>query len=278
MNQHSYFAYSKINLGLQVLNLREDGYHNINTVFYLINLYDKIDFSLNDKIEIHTSPDSGIVLEENLIYKAAKLFFETTGVEGGVRVDLTKNIPIGAGLGGGSSDAVTTIIALNRLYKTGCTHNTMRDIANKIGSDCAFFLCGSKTAAGSGRGEILSWLQKRLDCSVAIVNPGIHISTPLAYKKLGRTAEKIEQISFSHIIANDKISISDYKDKIFNDFESVVFDMHPEIAKIKEELYKIGADFALMSGSGSTVFGLFTKAIELDELQAHFPKYFCHIT
>lgn len=278
MNLLNYYAYSKINLGLQVLNLRNDGYHNINTVFYLLNLHDQIDFCESDRIEIETSPDLNIPLEENLIYKAGKTFFDSFRVNGGFKAMVKKNIPSGGGLGGGSSDAATTVIALNRMYGTAGAYSSLLHIVNQVGSDCAFFLSGARAAKGTGRGEILKLLPYDLVCKIAIVNPGIHVSTPQAYKLLNRTEGEIKEINFAAIYEKYHLKPSKFKDKITNDFEEPVFAMHPEIRKVKEKLYEIGADFALMSGSGSTVFGLFTSDIELHELKSEFPDYFCYIS
>ena len=278
MNVLNYYAFSKINLGLQVLNRREDGYHNINTVFYLINLFDEISFSQSDIIKVETIPDLGISLEENLIYKAGKLFLKTFRISGGFEAVVKKNIPSGGGLGGGSSDAATTIIALNRLYNIDAVYANLHEIVIQVGSDCAFFLSGSRMAKATGRGEKIKYLHSPLKCNIAIVNPGIHVSTPLAYKLLNRTKEVPEEIDFVSIIEQHHDSPVNFRGKITNDFEDVAFEMHPEIRNIKEKLYSIGADFALMSGSGSTVFGLFTRDIDILELQAEFPNCFCHMS
>lgn len=277
MNVLNYYAFSKINLGLQVLNLREDGYHNINTVFLLINLYDELNFRKSNEIIIETMPDLGIPVEQNLIYKAGSLFLKTFNISGGFHVVVNKKIPGGGGLGGGSSDAATTIIALNRMYNAGATYADLQNIVNKIGSDCAFFVSGIKIATAKGKGEIIKYLQAPISCNIAIVNPGISVSTPFAYKLLNRTDETIDEIDYASIISNNYNNPRNFRDIITNDFEEVVFDIHPEIRIIKDKLYSIGADFALMSGSGSSVFGLFTRDIELSELQAEFPNYFCHI-
>ncbi len=278
MNLIKYLAYSKINLGLQVLNLRDDGYHNINTVFYLINLYDEINFYKSDAIEIETLPDLNIPIEKNLIYKAGKAFFDSYKIRGGFKAVVSKNIPSGSGLGGGSSDAATTVIALNRMYGTDGAYSNLLEIANTVGSDCAFFLSEERMAKAYGRGEILEPLHYKISCRVAVINPGINISTPEAYKLLGRSNKKYEEIDFVPIIEKYHSKPSHFKGKITNDFEDVLFDMHPAIGNIKDKLYSIGAEFALMTGSGSTVFGLFTRDIDLNELQSEFPNYFCHLT
>lgn len=278
MNLIKKLAYSKINLGLQVLNLRDDGYHNINTVFYLINLYDEIDFYKSDVIEIETSPDLNIPIEKNLVYKAGKAFLDSYKIRGGFKAAVSKNIPSGGGLGGGSSDAATTIIALNNMYGIDGAYSNLLEIANSVGSDCAFFLSGERMAKAYGRGEIIEPIHHNLNCNIAVINTGLNISTPEAYKLLLRSKNNYDEIDFVSIIEKYHSEPSHFKGKITNDFEDVVFDMHPSIGKIKDKLYEIGADFALMSGSGSTVFGLFTRDIELNELQSAFPKYFCFLS
>lgn len=278
MNILNYYAYSKINLGLQVLNLREDGYHNINTVFYLINLFDEINFSKSDKIEIEIIPEMNIPLRENLIYKAGMEFFKFYNIKGGFKAVLKKKIPSGAGLGGGSSDAAVTITALNRMYDTSGNYQNLHTIAAKVGSDCTFFISGVRAAQASGRGEHLKYLHKQLKSQIVIVNPGIHISTPKAYKMLERNSHSHEEIDFGAIFEKYNSEPVKFRDLIKNDFEDVIFKQYPEIEKIKEKLYLLGADFALMSGSGSSVFGLFKNDIEYEYLKQEFPNYFCHIS
>jgi len=278
MNLLKYFAYSKINFGLQVLNKRLDGFHNINTVFYLINLYDEIEFSESDTIEIISEPEFNIPIEDNLIYKAGKLFLESNKISKGFKAVIKKKIPTGGGLGGGSSDAAFTLIALNRLFNTGLLYNELIFLASKIGSDCAFFIYGHRAALGKLKGEFLSSISFLLNYKIAIVNPGIHISTPLAYKLLNRDEKTIQEIDFKEIIKNYKNNPQYFRDKIFNDFEDVIFPLNPEIENIKNKLYAIGAEFALMSGSGSTVFGIFPNEFTYNELKSNFPDYFCFIS
>jgi 4-diphosphocytidyl-2-C-methyl-D-erythritol kinase len=273
-----YSTYSKINLGLQVLNLRSDGYHNINTVFLLIKLFDSLEISISDKIEIITSPELNIPLVENLIYKAGKIFLEKYNINSGFKVKIQKNIPTGGGLGGGSSNAVTTIIALNELFKLSVPISELMPLVSKIGSDCPFFLLNKRVAVGRGKGEILEGIDFEPNFKIALINPGIHISTPTAYKMLGRNSDEINEINFTDILLKYSNEPDKFKNLIINDFENVVFQLYPEIAEIKEKLYEIGADFALMSGSGSTVFGIFRNDIDLEFLQRLFPKYFCYIT
>lgn len=278
MNLLKYFAYSKINFGLQVLNRRIDGYHNINTVFYLINLFDEIEFSESETINIITIPEMNIPIEDNLVYKAGKLFLEENNIKSGFNAVLKKNIPAGSGLGGGSSNAAYTLIALNRLYNTQLSHFELTKLAAQIGSDCVFFLHGHRAALGKGRGEIITNINFLLNYKIAIVNPGINISTPVAYKMLNRDEKEIPEIDFRNLLKLHQNNPKSFRNIIINDFEDVLFEMHPEIKGVKNKLYDIGAEFALMSGSGSTVFGIFPEEFTNNELKKHFPDYFCFIS
>ncbi|GAB1371607.1 4-(cytidine 5'-diphospho)-2-C-methyl-D-erythritol kinase [Candidatus Kapaibacterium sp.] len=274
MNITKYFAYSKINLGLQVLNKRNDGYHNINTVFYRINLCDEMEFSMSEDIIIEADIPLEIPQKENLIYKAGKLVLDYKNIQTGFKVVVNKRIPVGAGLGGGSSDAATTIIALNDLYDMKLSPNEIIQLASIIGSDCAFFAAGCQSALGTGRGDIITPFDFILNNNIVLVNPGIHVSTPFAYKSLERGFEETSAYDFKQTL--EKFNTSLFKDYLINDFEPTIFKLYPEIADIKTKLYYLGADFALMSGSGSTVFALFPKLIETKELNKMFPNFFMY--
>ncbi len=270
------YSYAKINLGLEVLNRREDGYHNIQTVFCRIGLKDELLFEPADNLTVVSDPDIGIPQEQNLIYKAAAAFAGMHGMDlPRVRISVKKNIPNGAGLGGGSSNAATTLLALDEWYDLNLEAREYIRVASRIGSDVPFFLLGGACFA-TGRGEELSKILFRMSCPVLLVNPGIHVSTPLAYSKLGRTGIYEAKSDF-------RTALRDYDPNrwnglIFNDFEPEVFRMHPEIAAIKEQLYAMGALFALMSGSGSSVFGIFKDSRSASDAAAAFSNFFTHIS
>lgn len=249
------YAPAKINLGLELLGKRSDGFHEINTLFLPVTLCDILELSENEELTIECSPSLGLLPEDNIIMKAADALRRTTGTNFGASIRLKKNIPQGAGLGGGSSDAATALQALNELWKTRLSHDELREIAALIGSDVPFFI--SKTAAlGRGRGELLEPVKISLDYEIVIVRPEVEVSTAWAYKLALPAAFRDKPSQFEEITR--EIPASEWRNYIFNDFEQGVFRWYPQIEFAKRLLYEAGAEFALMSGSGSCVFGLFT--------------------
>jgi 4-diphosphocytidyl-2-C-methyl-D-erythritol kinase len=251
------FPNCKINLGLQILKKRADGFHDLETVFYPIPIKDIVESIRSDSFQF---TQSGTAIEgpitDNICFKAWKLLESRHGISP-VHLHLHKAIPIGAGLGGGSSDAAYTLKLLNQLFQLNLSIETLIDYALELGSDCPFFII-NKPAFARGRGEILQSIP--LDLSsyrFVLVNPGIHVNTGWAFSQLNfddaRTvAGKIQQIILRPVI--------EWKEKLYNDFEPVVFEKYPEIKQIKATLYDLGAVYASMSGSGSTVFGIFNNS------------------
>lgn len=266
-------AYAKLNLALQVLNKRDDGFHNINTIFSCINLYDEISINICDNLNVLCNVDLGIPQEDNLVYKAAKLFYDNKLVDTPLQIQINKQIPFGGGLGGGSSDAACTLLMINEYFNLNLDYNILHNFACKLGSDVPFFLKFG-TAIGQSRGEILNYIDFKLKSFVLIINPLIHVSTPLAYKALKRTNLAAPKIKFEDYLSNN---IENWKNHFFNDFEDAVFELHPEIKMIKDKLYKFGSIFALMSGSGSTVFGLFESLEKAESARKSFDNYFTKI-
>lgn len=270
------FANAKINLGLQVLNKRNDGFHNINTFFVPISLSDEITIEESDDYELECNINFNIPIEKNLAIVAAKLLNHYCGRDQKVKIKLVKNIPHGAGLGGGSSDAATVLLAMNELFGYGLNSEELATIGLQIGSDVPFFIYNRATSA-TGRGEQFEFLDYSPDCSVLLVFPNINISTAEAYKALGRSTEPLESFDFHNfLVSND---ISDYFGNIFNDFEDFAISSYPTIGMIKERLMQNGSIFALMSGSGSCVFGLFeseAKASEAAKCFAEFKTFVCN--
>jgi 4-diphosphocytidyl-2-C-methyl-D-erythritol kinase len=277
MNLVRKLSFAKINLGLQVLNKRSDGYHNINTVFYPIKLADLITFKqLPDKTcTITCNVDLKIPVEENLIYKSYEKYVKHNPINFGIEVNLEKLIPFGGGLGGGSSNAANTLLALNDLSENKLNYGELLIIAQTIGSDVPYFL-NYGAAIGKSRGENLHYFSYSLPYKMVIVNPNIHVSTPLAYKMLQRDSKEVKEINFPVVLAKALQNPSLLKEHITNDFESVVFKEHKEIKDIKEKLYELGAVFALMSGSGSTVFGLFNDYYDKEKIESTFNNYFVY--
>ena len=264
------FPNAKINIGLNVIEKRTDGYHNLETVFYPIGLCDVLEIIESKKSDT-TFHLSGLPVdgdnENNLCLKAYRLLkkdFDLPNVE----IALYKIIPMGAGLGGGSSDAAFTLKTLNDLFKLNITNSNLEQYAAKLGSDCAFFI-NNKPAFATGRGELLTDIELNLsNYYIALINPAIHVSTAIAFAGL------VPQKPTSSINIRINNPIEKWKDNIDNDFERFVFAKYPKIEEIKNSLYASGAIYAAMSGSGSTVYGLFEKEITSDNL---IKGYFTHI-
>lgn len=252
-------SFAKINIGLQVLKRREDGFHNINSVFFpLENLFDEMEFEKSSETSIKIEPNNiSIDLHNNLIYKAiAELKDFTKRDDIFVKVRLKKRIPIGAGLGGGSSNAASTLLSLNELFNLDLSKQQLKEIALKIGSDVPFFLEG-KTALASGRGEQLQFFEYKPSYSIRLYDTKINISTKWAYEQLKRDSIAIEKVDFISILLESENNRAILKEKLFNDFEELVFNKQPELAEIKENAYKEGAIYAQMTGSGSSIFAFF---------------------
>ncbi len=249
------FPPAKINLGLNVTGRRDDGFHNIETLFYPV-------FALHDTLRIEKSEDFVIEvegatwdLEKDLNVKAFRLLKQQYGI-GNVHIHLKKNIPTGAGLGGGSSDCAYTIKALNTLFRLGLDDGQMCSLAQTLGSDCAFFIRATPQW-GEGKGEILSAAPDPLNgYEIRVVMPdGENICTAQAYKGITphRASPSVREIVSS-------LKVEQWKDTLHNDFEDSVFPLHPRIREEKEKLYGEGAVYASMSGSGAAVYGLFKKS------------------
>jgi 4-diphosphocytidyl-2-C-methyl-D-erythritol kinase len=256
------FPNCKINLGLKILNKREDGFHNLETIFYPIALRDALEIiQFNDVQSQIEFTNTGILAEENeqnnLCIKAYNLLKKDFPQIPNVKMHLHKAIPMGAGLGGGSSDAAFTLKLLNELFHLALSTEQLQLYAKKLGSDCTFFII-NKPCIATGRGEILEPIKiNLLGYRFLLINPGIHINTGWAFSQLQNFSSNV---SLKRII---KQPIQTWKQELQNDFEKYVFDKYPEIEKIKTQLYESGAIYASMSGSGSSVFGLFEKAPKL---------------
>jgi len=253
------FPPCKINLGLAVLNKRADGYHNLETCFYPVPWNDILEIIKADTFQFTSS---GILIpgssNDNLCVKAYQLLKKDFNL-GPVKIHLHKIIPMGAGLGGGSSDAAHTVLLLNKVFELNLTQKELLSYASQIGSDCAFFI-QDKPMIGSGRGEILNPTELQLKNKfLVIIKPDVHISTAEAYAGVKPARP---EISLEDII---KLPVQEWKGKLVNDFEKSIFKNHPEVKKAKEKLYHAGALYASMSGSGSSVFGIFDKPVSLQK-------------
>jgi 4-diphosphocytidyl-2-C-methyl-D-erythritol kinase len=266
-------APAKINWFLSVTGRRDDGYHNIQTLMQCIGLYDSITFAEDSNISVSCSmPElSG---EDNLVLRAAKLLRERTGTERGARLLLEKHIPVAAGLGGGSSDAAYTLIGLDRLWNTGLDRKSLSEIGAEIGSDVPFFI-DDVCAVAEGRGEVITSIPAPPVLDLLLVNPGIPVSSGWAYRSLqiGLTKKPVDIKLFCQSL--DRKDFDSLRSLLVNDLEIPVIERHPVIGRIRESLYEHGAVAAAMSGSGSTVFGLFRTEDDARNASVHMAPYWC---
>lgn len=259
-------AYAKINLGLQIVRKREDGYHDIETIFHRVNLFDVVEVERSDtgNISIQTTHPEIPVDKNNLCYKAADLFYSEIGQRHGLHITIDKNIPVGAGLGGGSSNAAAVLHACNILFGYPLSEQALSKIALQIGSDVPYFLQNG-SAYATGRGEILEYFDLELPYWIVLVYPRIHIDTKWAYQSFTPN-HTLKNINLKSLVRENILQPRIWTNALRNDFEPVVFREQPVIMRIKETLIKSGADFALMSGSGSSVFGLYQDGTYAKEI------------
>ena len=249
-------AFSKINLGLEILYKRNDGFHELNTVFYKTCLSDTLNFYEDNKITVTSKPDLGIPQEQNLVFISAMLLKQKYPDTPGCRIHIEKRIPSGAGLGGGSSDAATTLLGLSRLWRIKPQQNLLHNLACQLGSDVPFFLI-NECAQATGRGEQLEYFDFKPPWWLLLVYPNSHISTKWAYQSLELESVRKKPSNLKKILNQSLSNPKTLKENVFNDFENTVFSANPKIHSIKKELYSSGALFSSLSGSGSTVFGFF---------------------
>jgi 4-diphosphocytidyl-2-C-methyl-D-erythritol kinase len=253
------FPNCKINLGLSIVAKRPDGFHELETVFYPVGLKDMVEVIHSDdkKIPIQFT-STGLSIpgdsNNNLCVKAYELLKKDFPTLPNIKIHLHKKIPMGAGLGGGSSDATAVLTLLNKQINLALNKEQLINYAAQLGSDCAFFVYETACHA-KGRGEILQPIHCDLsNYTIVLIHPGIHVSTAWAFGQLNPNAK---HKSIAEII---KDPIETWKAQLMNDFEAPIFEAHPTLAKIKANLYHQGAIYASMSGSGSSLFGIFDKA------------------
>lgn len=253
------FPPCKINLGLHITSKRTDGYHTIDTCYYPVPWTDILEIIPSEKFSFTAT---GITIpgniEENLCTKAYRLIVGDYPI-GEVSIHLHKIIPTGAGLGGGSSDAASTLLLINSIFELGLSTDQLKAYASRLGSDCAFFL-ENKPMIGAGRGEILSEFTPVLKNKyVVIVKPEVHVSTAEAYAAV---VPKPSTVAIPEVLNLDS---SQWRNALINDFEISVLKKYPEIGALKSKFYSLGAEYSCMSGSGSSVFGIFNGKIDLRE-------------
>ena len=257
-------AFAKINLGLRVLGRRADGYHEIRTVFQTVTLHDTLSFepAPGGRLELACTDPTIPTDESNLVLRAASLLRERRGVSRGARARLEKSIPAGGGLGGGSSDAAAALLALNYLWNLAADARELSELGARLGADVPFFLTGG-TALGTGTGTDIKPLEDAPKRRLVVVTPSVRVSTAEAYKALSAPAltkaDGVDNLSVSRTEADFPDSLCDV---MSNDFEAVVVRLHPEVGRARDALLGAGAVQASLSGSGSSVYGVFENELE----------------
>ncbi len=262
------FPNCKINLGLHITRKRTDGYHDIETVMYPIALYDVLEFipSHHDSLTVTGFSTEQNNMTDNLVYRALTALRQYKKIPP-LKIHLHKTIPLGAGLGGGSSDASNMLLALNKEFDLGLTNNELQNIASDIGSDCPFFILNTP-ALSLGRGEILSPINIDIsDYYLVLVKPQVNISTAEAYALI----EPDDSRDYLKCLLEKPIT--DWSRFLTNDFEKPIFGKHPVLFKIKDSLYKNGAIYVSMSGSGSAIYGIFMEKPDISDFASHYWTY-----
>lgn len=255
-------AYGKINLGLDVLRRREDGYHDVRMIMQTVGIFDRVDLIWKEEpgIQVETNLYYLPTNENNLVYKAAKLLMDEFQVQEGLLIRLRKFIPVAAGMAGGSSDAAAVLFGVNKMFRLGLTTEELMERGVKIGADVPYCILRG-TALSEGIGEVLTSLSPVPQCQVLVAKPGINVSTKFVYENLHANDLRPEQHPdidgmIQAIKAQDLQGIAD---KLGNVLETVTVKEYPVIQEIKDKMLEFGAIGSLMSGSGPTVFGLFTN-------------------
>ena len=252
-------SFAKINLCLRVLGKREDGFHELFTVFQTVSLHDEIFFSEGDDVELICTDPRIPVDKGNLIVKAADLLRKRSGVDRGASMRLVKRIPAPGGLGGGSSNGAVALIGLSRLWELNVAFEDLLTLAEELGSDVPFFLYGG-TAIGTGRGTEIEPASDVEGKYLLIVTPDLPISTGMAFESLGaRNLTTVEAERILIVCRFEARSLDLRRSELINDMESAVFAAYPEVERVKQTLLDLGAANALMCGSGASVFAVFDK-------------------
>ena len=260
-------SYSKVNIGLKVLSQRDDGYHNIYTIFQELNFGDSIDIEKRDHgFKIIANVDWVPTNKSNICYKAYTEIKKEFSEVKGIHIKIDKKIPIGSGLGGGSANAAALLKGIKKIYKLEVTESKLEGIGSEVGADVPFFIRG-KTQLGEGIGDKLTQLPKAIIGTYLLVIPKISIRTEWAYSVIkNRLNNQNKNAKFSSFINEDYSSLQIFE----NDFEQIVIPAYPEIGAIKSKLLNLGARFASLSGSGSTVYGVYDDEASAKEAELLF--------
>ncbi|MBT3796578.1 MAG: 4-(cytidine 5'-diphospho)-2-C-methyl-D-erythritol kinase [Candidatus Marinimicrobia bacterium] len=260
-------SYSKVNIGLKVLSQRDDGYHNIYTIFQELNFGDSIDIEKREHgFKIIANVDWIPTNKSNICYKAYTEIKKEFSEVKGIHIKIDKKIPIGSGLGGGSANAAALLKGIKNIYKLEVTESKLEEIGGEVGADVPFFIRG-KTQLGEGIGDKLTQLPKAIIGTYLLVIPKISIRTEWAYSVIkNRLNNQNKNAKFSSFINEDYSSLQIFE----NDFEQIVIPAYPEIGAIKSKLLNLGARFASLSGSGSTVYGVYDDEASAKEAELLF--------
>ena len=259
-------AFAKINLGLDVLGKREDGYHEVRMIMQTIRMYDQLDMRKSVEPGIHlTTNKKYIPLDENnLVWRAAKLMMDTCGIMEGVSIHLHKVIPVAAGMAGGSSDAAATLVGMNRLFHCGLSKEKLMELGVQIGADVPYCVLRG-TALAEGIGEKLTVLPPMPDCWILIGKPGISVSTKYVYTTLDLNTDTVHPDIDGMKKALEDGNLYGITERMGNVLQDVTIPAYPEVERIKEQMKTLGAVNAMMSGSGPTVFGIFDNEEKAQE-------------
>lgn len=251
-------AFAKINLGLDVLGKREDGYHEVRMIMQTIRMYDQLDMrkSVEPGIHLTTNKKYIPVDENNLVWRAAKLMMDTCGIIEGVSIHLHKVIPVAAGMAGGSSDAAAMLVGMNRLFHCGLSKEKLMELGVQIGADVPYCVLRG-TALAEGIGEKLTVLPPMPDCWILIGKPGISVSTKYVYTTLDLNTDTVHPDIDGMKKALEDGNLYGITERMGNVLQDVTIPAYPEVERIKEQMKALGAVNAMMSGSGPTVFGIF---------------------
>lgn len=256
-------APAKINIGLDILHRRPDGFHDIDTIMLPISLADSLELQLAASEQFSCSDPDLPMDADNLVIRALRLFEQESGIKTSLQVHLEKRIPSGAGLGGGSSDAVAMLRGANQLYDEPLSFDSLLKITRRLGSDIPFFLYDSPCRA-TGRGELLEKVNFPAFSGV-VIYPGFSVSTAIAYQSVDLSLTSASRFSSLKSFVKSGFTLTDWQTTISNDFELTIFQMHPELARLKQQLYDGGAGYASLSGSGSALFALYRSPHQRDE-------------
>lgn len=259
-------AFAKINLGLDVLGKREDGYHEVRMIMQTIRMYDQLDMrkSVEQGIHLTTNKKYIPVDENNLVWRAAKLMMDTCGIMEGVSIHLHKVIPVAAGMAGGSSDAAATLVGMNRLFHCGLSKEKLMELGVQIGADVPYCVLRG-TALAEGIGEKLTVLPPMPDCWILIGKPGISVSTKYVYTTLDLNTDTVHPDIDGMKKALEDGNLYGITERMGNVLQDVTIPAYPEVERIKEQMKTLGAVNAMMSGSGPTVFGIFDNEEKAQE-------------